>query len=134
MAPPNPPLPANDIPPRTSVTPGGTFSLRSSFTCYSRNIIYTIVCKRCSMCYIGQTGRRLRDRCREHLYDITTEKLTSVSIHFCQADHRGQEDLAITAILAGPATQSERESLENRLIFQFNTMHPLGMNNLLMFS
>ena len=50
--------------------PRGTLSMTDSFTCASRNLIYAIVCKRCDLVYIGETGRTLSTRFCEHLEDV----------------------------------------------------------------
>ena len=36
------------------------------FTCTSANVIYCITCTLCKKLYIGETGRRLGDRCADH--------------------------------------------------------------------
>ena len=41
--------------------PNGSFNVTQPFTCISENIVYGIICKRCSIIYIGETGRRLAD-------------------------------------------------------------------------
>ncbi|GFS26342.1 hypothetical protein ElyMa_005210700 [Elysia marginata] len=51
-------------------TPRVVFTFADSFTCTSRNLIYAIVCKRCDMVYIGETGRNLATRFSEHLRDV----------------------------------------------------------------
>ena len=40
------------------------------FTCTSANVIYCRICTLCKKLYIGETGRRLGDRFREHLRDV----------------------------------------------------------------
>ena len=40
------------------------------FTSTSANVIYYITCTYCNKLYIGETGRRLGDRFREHLRDV----------------------------------------------------------------
>ena len=42
-------------------------SIKIPFTCTSANVIYWITCTYCHKLYIGETGRRLSDRFREHL-------------------------------------------------------------------
>ena len=105
-------------------------NILDSFTCISRNVIYSIICKRCQRCYIGQTGRRLGDRFSEHLRDINNDTSTSVALHFNQRDHGGKHDISVTALLNGPANVSCRVSLENRLIHDLGVMSPSGLNNL----
>ena len=47
-------------------TPGGHVTINSKFTCTSSNVVYLIKCRTCNKVYIGETGRRLGDRFREH--------------------------------------------------------------------
>ena len=42
--------------------PKSTRNIRDHFTCQSANVVYSITCRRCNCLYIGETGRRLRER------------------------------------------------------------------------
>jgi len=46
-------------------TPGGCITINSKHTSLSHNVVYVIKCRTCNK--IGETGRRLGDRFREHL-------------------------------------------------------------------
>ena len=48
-------------------TLGGCININSKYTCKSQNVVYVIKCRTCNKIYIGETGRRLGDRFREHL-------------------------------------------------------------------
>ena len=50
--------------------PKGSVKITDHFTCTSANVIYCITCTLCKKLYIGETGRRLGDRFREHLRNI----------------------------------------------------------------
>ena len=50
--------------------PKQTVKITDRFTCTSANVIYCITCTLCKKLYIGETGRRLGDRFREHLRDV----------------------------------------------------------------
>ena len=50
--------------------PKRLFKITDRFTCTSANVIYCIKCTLCKKIYIGETGRRLGDRFREHLRDV----------------------------------------------------------------
>ena len=44
--------------------------------------VYRIDCLDCDSCYIGETGRSLKTRLREHRYDVRTYKLSSgLAVH-----------------------------------------------------
>jgi len=49
--------------------PKRSIKITDHFTCTSANVIYCIICTLCKKLYIGETGRRLGDRFREHLRD-----------------------------------------------------------------
>ena len=52
------------------------------FTCSSANVIYCMTRTLCKKLYIGETGRQLGDRFREHLGDVgKDDKNTSVIIY-----------------------------------------------------
>ena len=44
-----------------------SIKITDHFTCTSANVIYCITCTYCNKLYIGETGRLLGDRFREHL-------------------------------------------------------------------
>ena len=46
--------------------PKRSIKITDNFTCTSASVIYCITCTFCKKLYIGETGRRLGDRFREH--------------------------------------------------------------------
>ena len=50
--------------------PKRSIKITDHFTCTSANVIYCITYTLCKKVYIGETGRRLGDRFREHLRDV----------------------------------------------------------------
>ena len=83
--------------------PKRSVKITDHFTCTSANVIYCITCTLCKKLYIGETGRRLGDRFREHLRDVCGLSL-----------HQGTTD--------------SRKNLEQRFIFQIGTLNPHGIN------
>ena len=54
-----------------SVTgPTGNFTIKSLFSCASRNVIYCNISIKCGDLYIGETGGELRKRLGEHRRDV----------------------------------------------------------------
>ena len=43
-----------------------TVEINKQVNCQTKNILYCITCERCSVQYIGETGRSLQDRFSEH--------------------------------------------------------------------
>ncbi|BFZ15785.1 hypothetical protein BsWGS_18824 [Bradybaena similaris] len=108
--------------------PKRTFTIKETFTCESRNLIYALICKRCQKAYVGETGRRLADRFCEHLRDINNETAKPVSLHFNSPDHRGVDDLSVTALQSCSSDQVTRQAVENRLIYSLGVLSPSGIN------
>ena len=50
--------------------PKNSLQIHDHFNCTSTNVIYCIRCTLCHKLYIGETGRKLGDRFREHLLDV----------------------------------------------------------------
>ena len=50
------------------------FEMKGYYTCNTTGVIYLISCTKCKMQYIGQTGRKLVDRIKEHLNYICLQK------------------------------------------------------------
>ena len=95
------------------VFPKGIFKIRKGYLCTSRNVVYTIFCKRCSLKYIGEMGRLLSCRIAEHVRAIKQDKQCPVSRHFNERDNMGIDDMSIPAMVS---CTPGRVSLENRLI------------------
>ena len=103
------------------IGPSGTISLKGSFNCISTHVIYAIVCTRCFSVYIGETGRRLGDRVREHLRDIRKNTFTSdVATHFNSLNH-DINDFSVRVITSIVECQ-KRKLTEAKLIRKLGTL------------
>ena len=86
------------------------------------------------MKYIGQTKRRIKDRMREHLYNINKKQGSDVASHFNQPDHKGIEDVEIFVmdyIYKHPKSKRAntlRQYIEFNWIQRLKTQAPMGMN------
>ena len=70
--------------------PNRSVKVTDHFTCISSNVIYCITWTLCKKIYIGETGRRLADRFREHLRDPkqnNTDASKPVARHFNLPNH-----------------------------------------------
>ena len=73
--------------------PKRSINITDHFTCISTNVIYCITCTLCKKLYIGETGRRLGDRFREHLRDVEKDDKNAsklVARHFNLLNHSKQ--------------------------------------------
>ena len=115
--------------------PKHLIKITDRFDCTSTNAIYFITCNLCKMRYIGETGRILGDRFREHLRDIkNNDKDASkpVSRHFNFPDHSFNNMTVCGLSLLQGNTESRKNS-EQKFIFKIGTLVPHGINQLLSF-
>ncbi|GFR61452.1 hypothetical protein ElyMa_001847500 [Elysia marginata] len=98
-------------------TPRGVFTIADSFTCTSCNLIYAIVCKRCDMVYIGETGRNLATRFSEQLRDVQNGVHKPVSLHFGSSGHQGCTDMEVLGLRSSRGGAKSCFDCEQRLIF-----------------
>ena len=109
-----------------------SFSINAAilFTSTSANVIYCITCTYCNKLYIGETGRRLGDRFREHLRDVErNDKDASklVAGHFNLPNHSKQQ-MADCGLSLHLGSSESRKTLEQKFIFQIGTLNPHGIN------
>ena len=100
------------------------------FTCTSANVIYCITCTLYKKLYIGETGRRLGDRFRQHLRDVEKDDQNAskpVARHFNLPNHSNQHMVVCGLSLHQGSTES-RKTLEQKFIFQIGTLNPNGIN------
>ena len=110
--------------------PKRSVKITDRFTCNSANVIYCITCTLCNKLYIGETGRRLGDRFREHLRDVEKNDKDSskpVARHFNLPNH-SKKHMAICGLSLHLGTTESRKNLEQKFIFQIGTLNPHGIN------
>ena len=80
------------------------------------------------MIYIGQTGRRLGDRFREHLRSTRqTNTDLPVGRRFTSPRH-AYIDMLVSVIRSGFRDTQDRRRFEAKMIFKHKTLHPGGLN------
>ena len=108
-----------------------SFAIKYKLGCKSSNIIYLIICKKCNLQYVGETGRPFSERINNHLSCIRTKKMSSpIGLHFNHADHT-IHDFSIMAIEQFRNNQhctKERQSKEKTWQNILQTAHPFGLN------
>ena len=110
--------------------PKRSIKISDQFTCTFANVIYCITCTHCKKLYIGDTGRRLGDRIREHLRDVErNDKYASkpVAIHFNLPNH-SKKHMAVCGLSLHLAISESRKTLEQKFIFQISILNPHGIN------
>ena len=116
--------------------PKNSTQITDHFDCTSRNVIYCIRCNACNQLYIGETGRRLGDRFREHLLDVknnSQDVSKPVARHFNQPGH-SHNNMKIFGLSLHQGNTESRKCTEQRLIFKIGTLSPAGINERFSFS
>ena len=108
----------------TITTPKGHVNITGHYTCTAENVVYCL-----TYVYIGETGRRMADRFREHRKDVINGRNDlPVSAHFNQPDHSLQ-DMKVAVLKAGLVNQQHLKKQEMRYIFKNGTLAPSGLNH-----
>ena len=110
--------------------PNGSYQVNDHFDCTTSNIIYCITCTLCNKLYIGESGRKLGDRFREHLLDVKnkgSDLSKPVARHFKLPGH-SHEHMEICGIYLHLGNNETRKRKEQRLIFKLGTLAPNGIN------
>ena len=109
-------------------SPKRLYTIRDRFTCQSENVVYSIICRRCGCLYIGETGRRLRERFSEHLRSVRNNSPGfPVAEHFNSTSH-SLNDIMICGLKQCSGDNTHRKNQEMRLIFELGTLKPNGLN------
>ena len=94
-------------------TTQGQIKISGFFTCITSQLVYCISCRKCrGVVYIGETGRRLGARFREHRLDVIKKKVALPEL----------EDMQVAVIRAGLPEQDKRRREEMRFIHNFGTL------------
>ena len=107
--------------------PKRSVKITDRFTCILANIIYCITCTLFKKLYIGETGRRLGDRFREHLEKEDKDASKPVARNFNLPNH-SKKHMSICGLSPHQGTTDSRKNLEQRFIFQIGTLNPHGIN------
>ena len=120
---------------RTSVTgPKSSLNITDHFDCTTPNVVYCIQCSKCNQLYIGETGRRLGDRIRDHIYNIRKIDLSKpVSRHFNSSNHSISNFFAFGLSIINGGNDC-RKTKEMRLIHTLGTLSPHGINERFIFN
>ena len=98
--------------------------------------IYCLTCTLCKKLYIGETGRRLGNRFREHLRDVEKDDKNAskpVARHFILPKHSMQH-MAVCGLSLHQGNTESPKTLEQRFIFQIGALNPHDINELFSFN
>ncbi len=103
------------------------FQMTDSFNCNTKGVIYLTSCTHCDKQYVGQTGRKLKERMREHLYNMYQKKEVT-GIHYSLPGHSHWNFKVQIIEKVTPNTPTFRLEREDFWIKKLCTKIPAGLN------
>jgi peptide-methionine (R)-S-oxide reductase len=103
------------------------FNITGTYTCSTRGVIYLTSSSKCLQQYVGQTGRRLIDRVKEHLNCICLQKEVT-GTHYNSAGHNSSNVQVQVIEKVSPNTPNYRLEREDLWIKRLSTKTPRGLN------
>ena len=99
-----------------------TIKAENGGNCQTKNLIYAVICTRCDMICVGQTGTTLCSRFSRHRYDIKHRPdNTEIAEHF----HTGHEegDMKVMILQTGLSeSEEQREFFEDRWMCRLQSL------------
>jgi hypothetical protein len=103
------------------------FAMNDLFNCNTKGVIYLTTCTKCNKQYVGQTGRKLKERMKEHLYNMY-KKTEVTGIHYSLPGHSHWNFKVQVIEKVLPNTPNYRLEREDFWIKKLATKTPLGLN------
>ena len=108
----------------------------SQANCNSEYVIYILLCVKCNVYYIGQTGRKFITRFTEHLRNIKNFKAfikinSEIATHFNIKGHNFTSDLKFCIFKTNVYLVNDRLSIEADLINIFISLNLKIINNII---
>ncbi|XP_015197558.2 uncharacterized protein [Lepisosteus oculatus] len=113
--------------------PSGQFQITQTASCTSSNLIYCISCSKCPAIYIGETGRRLGDRFREHVRAVKIKDLSKPIVSHFTSDGHDHSNLSISVLKDGFPNSYIRKTTETKIILQLGSHILPSLNDRLLF-
>ena len=119
-----------------------TIPFRSNSNCESIGFIYIIYCLKCKHFYIGESGRKVKDRLDEHLKNIINfkkdlnnslinlDKCSETAIHFNLSGHDIKKDFRFCIFENNVNNKEIRRSIETDLMHLFKNTNNIIINSI----
>ena len=104
-----------------------SYKSTNSFTCHTSGAIYLITCLKCHKQYVGQSGRQVKTRCKEHVTYIRNNK-EATGTHFNERGHTHWDFQIHIIEKVIPNTTHMRLQRENFWIHTLQSKTPEGLN------
>ena len=103
------------------------YNMTGSFSCNTIGVIYLLTCTHCSKQYVGETGRKLKERIKEHITDRDNNEKT-VGSHYNLPGHQKAYFKVQVIERVMPNDKFYRLEREDFWMKKLNTMNPIGLN------
>ena len=103
------------------------FKINDLYTCNTKGVIYLTTCSQCNKQYVGQTGRTLKERMKEHLYNMY-KKTEVTGLHYSLPGHSHWNFKVQVIEKVYPNTANFRLEREDYWIKKLETKIPPGLN------
>ena len=109
---------------------GITIKTEGGGTCQTKNVVYGVICTRCDMICVGQTGTTLAWRFNKHRHDIKNRPDNSeIAEHFHQGHQDG--DMKVLILQTGlSASEKQREFYEDRWMCRLQSLQGINSSGL----
>ena len=106
---------------------GEIYKNNALYTCRTAEVVYLINCLKCEKQYVGESGRELYNRGREHIYNIENNK-EAVGTHFNLPGHALHHFSIQVIEKVVPESEFLRLERESMWIRKLETKFPRGLN------
>jgi hypothetical protein len=104
-----------------------TFEMTDAYNCSTKGIMYLTSCTHCGKQYVGQTGRKLKDRIKEHLNNMYHKKEVT-GLHYTLPGHSHWNFKVQIIEKVTPNTPNYRLEREDFWKKKLATKTPFGLN------
>ena len=104
----------------------------NTVSCKTGNVVYMLTCNKCNMRYVGETGRSLKCRIKEHIYNLQANSSKNKNSRAKLYKHLktcGSGFSTQIIELLGALGPNERKIREDFWIKRLKTVYPYGMND-----
>ena len=106
--------------------PKRSIKITDHFKCTSANVIYCVTqCTLCKKLYIGETGRRLGDRFREHLRNVEKDgkNASKPVVRRVNLPNHSKQRMAVCGLSLDQGSTESRKTLQQKFLFQIGTLN-----------
>jgi hypothetical protein len=101
--------------------------MTKAFNCSTKRVIYLTTRTQCNKQYVGQSDRKLKERIKEHLYNMLQKKEVT-GVHYSLPGHSHWNFKVQIIERVTPNTPTYRLEREDHWIKKLATKIPLGLN------